>query len=588
MRTVRMVAALTLIGLFTASSLVISFVQPALAESGGTSNPRSSVSSPLVMGNPDGGWVLGAYDDFGGPTGVPALTVEYNIAIPTFTGDYLFIDPGVMTAGGKCALTWDNGTTKSPSYCIYQNDIYYMKDYSVNNNQGGQTILNGFYWESEIWGWNGSTYAIQYRSGYNCVTWHCRVDNVTYYTLMSTSALSKVSSTIQTGPSPNYYLQMSTSLGQSITYTQVNFNNPNLEMEIPIVMVPSFVLEAQDGGNLLASFSEQASFSPSTSCVGPCSAPFVYCGIECYANGTTPMYTNPPAKFGFVLGSCLVIFGQYHCEHVFSSNVAQHLQFNSYSGFPYGWQLSFNDGGISWNNMASEIASGKNPSYGALEPFQTWQYLNSCSASTPAQQNTKPVNNSTTGPTPALSCKSSFKISFQNIVTKGDLLAVMVGTYAIGATFTVSDPTGSGGQGNTWSSAISQCGNDCVQVFYAVTKASGSETVTVTTTASSTYTYGFIAEYGGLSNAPDNSSPGYGSIGNPHVNSFTPSIGTVVFAVAAGCSGWTPTTGYQMISKNTGWNVASEFAVDWNGASTTAQWTANSYNAWGEVAASFK
>jgi len=584
-QTARVVAALALIGLFTASSLAVPFAQPALAESG-ASNSRSLVSGPFLKGGGDSGWFLGAYVDYGGPTGAPALTVEYNIAVPTFTLDGEIISPGVMSAAGRCALTYDNGTMVSQAYCIYQNDVYYMKDWPVTNSQGGQTILNGFYWETEIWGYTNSSskYQIEYESGYGCKTYTCRADNTRYFTLMSTSALSGISSTIQTGSSPTYYLQMSTSLGQSITYTQVNFNNPNEEMETPTVMVPSFGLEEQTDANNLLSFSEQASFSPSTSCVGPCAAPFVDCGFECKTNGTQPMYTNPPPAFNAAIGQCL-FYPLAPC--IFSKSVATHLQLNAYSGFPYGWQLSFNNRGISWNNMASEIASGKNPNYGALEPFQIWQYLTSCSASTPAQQNTKPVNNSKAGPTPALSCKSSFQIKFQNIVTKGDLLAVMVGTYAIGATFTVTDPP-PGGQGNTWTSAISQCGSDCVQIFSAVAKASGSETVTVTTTASSTYTYGFIAEYGGLSNSPDNSSPGYGSVGNPHVGSFSPSIGTVVFAVAAGCSGWTPTTGYQMISKNTGWNVASEFAVDWNGTSTTAQWTANNYNAWGEVAASLK
>ena len=77
-------------------------------------------------------------------------------------------------------------------------------------------------------------------------------------------------------------------------------------------------------------------------------------------------------------------------------------------------------------------------------------------------------------------------------------------------------------------------------------------TVTITTTASGVYTYGFILEYGGLSGSVDKTSTGSGASGNPHVTSFSPSLGTAVFGIAAGPTGWTAGTGYIMIGSRTG------------------------------------
>ena len=342
-------------------------------------------------------------------------------------------------------------------------------------------------------------------------------------------------------------------------------------MENANIIVPSFVLEQQIDANNLLSFAESATFGIADN------PPYVYCGAECQAYG---YYTNPAPVTGVTIGLCGIA-----CA--FTANTTADLQLNSYSGSSAGWRLSFNNGGFSWNNMYSEINAAKDPQYGALEPLQTSNYHNTCSAASPAQQDTG-RNGTTTGPAPATSCGSSFTMSYTYSVKQGNLLVVMVATYGSGVTLTVSDPTGSGGQGNTWHSAISGCTLNCVLVSYAVAKTTGSETVTITTTQSSYYTYAFILEYGGLSGTSDTSSTLNGYSGNPAVAALSPSLGSAVFAVAYGPTGWSPGTGYVMIGSSTGWNAAAQFGVDWNGATTNAPFSVTNQAYWSEAAASLK
>lgn len=565
--------ALSLIALFVISGLMMPFI-PTVQATNDPSATQSLVDGPSQIG--DGGWVLGAYVDYGGHTIASTMTVEYNIAVPTFNESSDIISPGVMTLGGYCGMTLDNGTVDSKVKCIFQNDVYYASNWSMNNPSGGSTTLNGFYWENEVWVDNQGSYALEYESGYNCSTYTCNGANTRFFTSIGTSALSGATSTMQTGASPNYYLGMSNNQGDSITYTQVNFAASGTELEYPTVLVPSFVLEQQTDANYLQTFSEQASFSPSSSCGYDCAAPFVYCGVECALAGS--YYPNPTPSPVVSIGSCLL-----SCP--FKHKIAADLQLNSYSGFSYGWELSFNNGGFSWNNVNTQIGSSKNPMSGALGALQTLNSHNTC---TLAPSSSDPnLNDTSSGRILPSGCGSSFTMSYPNDwVYKGDLLIVAVGTTSSSATFTVSDPTGSGGQGNTWSSAVSQCTNDCVKVFYAVAKSSSADAVTITTTASGVYTYGFILEYGGLSGSVDKTSTGSGASGNPHVTSFSPSLGTAVFGIAAGPTGWTAGTGYIMIGSSTGWNAATEYGVDWNSTSTTVPWTGTS-GSYGEAAASF-
>ena len=202
------------------------------------------------------------------------------------------------------------------------------------------------------------------------------------------------------------------------------------------------------------------SFSPSSDCGYDCAAPFVYCGVESALAGS--YYPNPTPSPVVSIGSCLL-----SCP--FKHKIAADLQLNSYSGFSYGWELSFNNGGFSWNNVNTQIGSSKNPMSGALGALQTLNSHNTC---TLAPSSSDPnLNDTSSGRILPSGCGSSFTMSYPNDwVYKGDLLIVAVGTTSSSATFTVSDPTGSGGQGNTWSSAVSQCTNDCVKVFYAVAK----------------------------------------------------------------------------------------------------------------------
>lgn len=189
---------------------------------------------------------------------------------------------------------------------------------------------------------------------------------------------------------------------------------------------------------------------------------------------------------------------------------------------------------------------------------------------------------------------TSFTLTFKNQVTEGDLLVVAVATYATGVSFSVSDPVGSDGQGNTWTSAIAECVNYCVQIFYTTAKSTSSgETVTITTSSTTTYTYAFGSEYSLAAGILDQTSYCPSSCtGTPYASSFTPIQGSVVVDVAADqAGGWTQSSGFTMIGTNTGWSAGSEYAANWPGGATTAVWgadTGSSSFAFGEVAASFE
>ena len=124
---------------------------------------------------------------------------------------------------------------------------------------------------------------------------------------------------------------------------------------------------------------------------------------------------------------------------------------------------------------------------------------------------------------------SSFPVSFGEGwgttgpgVLKGDLLVAMEATYSGTATF--NTPTDSP-QGNTWHSDGSYCStteNDCVAVWHAIAKSTGSDTVTLYTTNSGGYTYGFIREFINYTGTTDASIQNFGSSGAPQVPSFPP------------------------------------------------------------------
>ncbi len=186
--------------------------------------------------------------------------------------------------------------------------------------------------------------------------------------------------------------------------------------------------------------------------------------------------------------------------------------------------------------------------------------------------------------------KTSFTVSFTSSVTQGDLLVAMEGTASTGGTFTAPNDT----FGGTWKSAVSSCNNDCVQIWYAVAKSTGSnEKVTFHTPFTSITTYGFIAEFSGTSTSVYGTSTGSGT-GNPSVTSFTPATGAVVVDIGATSTdspGWTPGSLYTMIGGSYDWNAGSEFAVNWAAnTATKAPWTfstGGSSPTFGEVAASF-
>ena len=116
--------------------------------------------------------MLGAYVDYGGHTIASTMTVEYNIAVPTFNESSDIISPGVMTLGGYCGMTLDNGTVDSKVKCIFQNDVYYASNWSMNNPSGGSTTLNGFYWENEVWVDNQGSYALRVRKRIQLLNLH--------------------------------------------------------------------------------------------------------------------------------------------------------------------------------------------------------------------------------------------------------------------------------------------------------------------------------------------------------------------------------------------------------------------------------
>jgi len=261
------------------------------------------------------------------------------------------------------------------------------------------------------------------------------------------------------------------------------------------------------------------------------------------------------------------------------------------------------DGG-SLTGFAFSVGAGSPPSWiGLSSTLESMSFCVSgssgCTTPTPAQgtklwvQAGSEVQTNQAHNTCSTTCTTQFTVTFSNQVTKGDLLIVMVGTYTTGVTFTVSDPTTAGGQGNSWSSAISKCVNDCVQIFYATALSTSSETVTITVSSSTSYyTYGFIAEFSGAAGTLDHTSYCASSCsGNPQVSSFSPSAYSVVVDVSAVNSvggTWTPGNGYTMIGPgNYAWSSAAEWGVYWVG-STTSPWTFTPTSTYGEVAASFK
>lgn len=177
---------------------------------------------------------------------------------------------------------------------------------------------------------------------------------------------------------------------------------------------------------------------------------------------------------------------------------------------------------------------------------------------------------------------TSFTLSFSNSVSSGDILIVMEGTYTSGVTFS----TPSDSQGNTWSAAVSTyCGSsDCVGIWYAFAKSTGSDTITLSSPSTSVYTYGFILESSGTY-AFDKESTGSGT-SSPSVTSFTPYTGALVVAVGAGPSGWGAGTGYTILGSNSGWNAGGQYVPSW-GDATTAPFS-TSGGSFAEAAASFE
>jgi hypothetical protein len=180
---------------------------------------------------------------------------------------------------------------------------------------------------------------------------------------------------------------------------------------------------------------------------------------------------------------------------------------------------------------------------------------------------------------------TTFSLLYPTLPLQGDLLVAMVGTYTTGVTFKVTDT-----QVNAWTSAVSDCVNDCVQIFYATAKSTSVDTVKFTASSdpSSDFIYGFIVDFTGSAVTLDKVSSGHGTGTQPHVQSFTPSKGTVVVDItaAAGTANYSPGTYYTMIGSNPGWWGAAAYEVYWSHGSTIAPWSSNN-NAYDEVAASF-
>ena len=176
-------------------------------------------------------------------------------------------------------------------------------------------------------------------------------------------------------------------------------------------------------------------------------------------------------------------------------------------------------------------------------------------------------------------------------VNKGDLLIATEAIYTGGCTycFSISDS-----QGNTWTSDGGVGGpgycspNDCVEIWHAIAKSSGPDTVTFSDTNTGVYAYGFIREFVGYPGLVDASNYGSGTSGTPQVGvMYYLYSDALVIAVAADAGGgWQTGSGYIMIGGNWGWYAATEFAPAWNGA-TTAPWAAPSNGAWAELAVAY-
>lgn len=172
-------------------------------------------------------------------------------------------------------------------------------------------------------------------------------------------------------------------------------------------------------------------------------------------------------------------------------------------------------------------------------------------------------------------------------VDKGDLLIATEAIYSGGTTFGTPNDT----LGDTWTAdgGGEYCSaNDCVEVWHAVAKSSGPDTVTFHTSNSEYYTYGFLREFVGYTGAVDKSSEGSGTSGTPSVPSFTPTSGDLVIAVAADANGgWASTAYFWMVGGNTGWSAATEFGPAWQGGTTTVPFTAISGYYWAEIAVAY-
>ncbi|MGI0085694.1 MAG: hypothetical protein ACREBQ_11490, partial [Nitrososphaerales archaeon] len=180
-------------------------------------------------------------------------------------------------------------------------------------------------------------------------------------------------------------------------------------------------------------------------------------------------------------------------------------------------------------------------------------------------------------------------------VNKADLLIATEAIYTGGCTycFSISDS-----QGNTWTSDGDVGGpgycspNDCVDIWHAVAKSSGTDTVTFGDSNTAVYAYGFVREFVGYPGSVDASNYGSGTSGTPQVNPmyFLYSDDLVIAVAADAGGGWQAGSRYIMIGPNTGWYAATEFAnpaSGFYGGSTTAPWAGPSNGAWAELAVAY-
>lgn len=179
-------------------------------------------------------------------------------------------------------------------------------------------------------------------------------------------------------------------------------------------------------------------------------------------------------------------------------------------------------------------------------------------------------------------------------VHQGDLLVATEATYNGGVSFNTPQDT----LGNTWTpdggvGGPGYCSPyDCVEIWHAVAKSSGSDTVTFYTSTSTAYTYGFLREFVGYSGAIDNSAHNSGSSGMPSVPSFTTKSGDLIIAVVA-TTGSNPYWGsglyYYLMGESPpyNWSAVSEYGPDWQQGSTTAPFTTNSNGYWAELVVAY-